>query len=333
MKRILLHIGQPKTATTTFQHHFFEKLHQEGKINFLGKLLKFDKQTNMPIFLKNESKLLRDIFEGKRELADATLIDPLLKEGVLNVFSDEGLLVYYPGRNNLTLEKKIQRMKLALSGYEVEVVINLRNPLDYFYSFYVQLFLQFYKCSGKLYSFDKYVDFLAVEPNNPMFESYHYQALLEKLYENFTFHTLLFEDMIHDKENVYKVWAGIMGLTVEEVANYLDNKHENKKNKSKDYIATNVNIYSYLPKIKSTLSAYPRLYSYAAKLYHIDNRAFRRLINKKFPFVEDRHFLPNVDQKIKINNALLLSEKFPFEKYGLSQDKLIRYNYMDEKKS
>ena len=38
MAKIVLHIGVPKTATTTLQNWFFYALHQKGMINYLGRL-------------------------------------------------------------------------------------------------------------------------------------------------------------------------------------------------------------------------------------------------------------------------------------------------------
>jgi hypothetical protein len=35
--QLLLHIGLPKTATTSLQRNVLMPLHQEGKINYLGK--------------------------------------------------------------------------------------------------------------------------------------------------------------------------------------------------------------------------------------------------------------------------------------------------------
>jgi len=37
--QLLLHIGLPKTATTSLQHNVLYPLHKEGKINFLGAVL------------------------------------------------------------------------------------------------------------------------------------------------------------------------------------------------------------------------------------------------------------------------------------------------------
>lgn len=45
MKKILLHLGLPKTATTSLQHNVLRKLHEEGTINFLGKDLDYCDKT------------------------------------------------------------------------------------------------------------------------------------------------------------------------------------------------------------------------------------------------------------------------------------------------
>jgi hypothetical protein len=51
MSILLLHIGYPKTATTTLQDGLFVKLHQAGKINYIGKAIQ-----NVPYLFANGVK-------------------------------------------------------------------------------------------------------------------------------------------------------------------------------------------------------------------------------------------------------------------------------------
>jgi hypothetical protein len=106
MKKIIVHLGLPKTATTTLQHHLFQELHNDGKINFLGKVVEFDKKTGKSYYINNSGGIIRKAAEERLNYEVSLELESLLVEDRVNVFSDEGIMVCYPGKQNLSLEKK-----------------------------------------------------------------------------------------------------------------------------------------------------------------------------------------------------------------------------------
>ncbi len=90
MKKLLIHIGYPKTGTTTLQEEIFVELHELGKINFLGRTVK-----------SSHTRTGKSAFNGVEWVCQIRkyfiLEEPLkndhqvLKPDILNVISDEDL--------------------------------------------------------------------------------------------------------------------------------------------------------------------------------------------------------------------------------------------------
>ncbi|MFQ3191363.1 MAG: hypothetical protein ACI936_002503 [Paraglaciecola sp.] len=233
MTKILIHLGLPKTATTSLQHNVLQKLHEQGRINFLGKNLDYCDATGKVTVHNYTGKFIRDAAEKKISLGFARekLIQYIDKDK-LNVFSDEGLMVAYPGLHNLPLKQKIENLAELLEGYEVEIALTLRNPVDYFYSLYVQLYPDFYSQIKELNTIEKYTEKLVIENDNVLFESFFYDSYLPFLKENFKVELSYFEDLIEDKNTFYQVWADLLNLTFEEFKELFEQVHVNKKQKT-----------------------------------------------------------------------------------------------------
>ena len=226
-------MGLPKTATTSLQHNVFQKLHDQGRINFLGKNLNYNDETGKVIVNNYTGKFIRDAAEEKISFDEAReLLLRHLDSNKLNVFSDEGIMVAYPGLANLPLKQKIANLKKVLEGHDVKVVLTLRNPVDYFYSLYVQLYPGFYSQIKALNTFEKYTQMLFYDADNTLFESFFYDSYVPFIKKNFDLELTYFEDLSKDKVSVYKVWGSLLGLSLEEFEELFEQEHVNKKQKT-----------------------------------------------------------------------------------------------------
>lgn len=233
MKKVLIHLGLPKTATSTLQQNVFQVLHNEGKINFLGKNLEVNEITGKVTIYNYEGKYIRDAIEEKICLEEAAVkLNSDLVGDKLNIFSDEGIMVAYPGMENLPLKRKINNLKKLLQPYDVKVVITLRDPIDYLYSLYVQLHPDFYSQIKKLNSVTKFAEKLINEPNDTLFESFFYDEYLPYLSENFDLEVMYFEDLNIDKVLYYKAWACLLGVDTSGFKILFEKKHVNQKKKT-----------------------------------------------------------------------------------------------------
>ena len=231
--RLLIHLGLPKTATTSIQHNVFASLHDNGKINFLGKFLDYDYKTGMVTTKNYRGKFIRDVAEGKMAIAEGrSMLEKNLDQSRLNVFSDEGIMIAYPGRDNLSLFEKFKNLEALFSGYTVEVVVTLRDPVDYLYSLYVQLYPDFFSKNRALNSIDKFAGLLLEFPGDVLFESFHYKKWLPKLDALFPVTIVEYEQIKNPASLFHLNWSRLLGMSDADFFDALNKEKVNAKRKT-----------------------------------------------------------------------------------------------------
>lgn len=124
MKRILLHIGYPKTGTTTIQNTLFYNLHNSGSINFLGKARYVD-----DISINKQHNLINSFINDRISIDDLKI--DLLPDK-LNVYSNEGSAKV----SELDRAKKFFKI-FQPDINDVRLLVTLRNQPDLIYSLFV----------------------------------------------------------------------------------------------------------------------------------------------------------------------------------------------------
>lgn len=231
--KILLHLGLPKTATSSLQHNVLQRLHTAGEINFLGKCLNYDLATRNIGIVNYTGKFIRDAAEGKISIKEArNSLLSVLEEDKLNVFSDEGLMVAYPGKNNLPLSVKVNNLADIFDGYDVQVVVTLRNPVEYLYSLYVELYPDFFSNIRKLNSIEKYGGELISRPNDVLFESFFFDRWIALLKSKFLLSVASYEKLVVGDEATISKWAELLGVDNQHFSDLFNEKKVNVKQKS-----------------------------------------------------------------------------------------------------
>ncbi|OJS99850.1 hypothetical protein [Marinobacter nauticus] len=231
--KILLHLGLPKTATSSLQHNVLKKLHEQKRINFLGKCLDYNLETKELKLHNNKGKFIRDCAEGKIsvEVARQNLADLVDPEKV-NVYSDEGIMVAYPGKDNLPLSQKFKGLAKVLDGYSVQVVVTLRDPVDYLYSLYVELYPDYCSNVKSVNSINKYVDKLIYSPEDIFYESFFFDKWINDLGKSFEVSVLSFEGLARGDEREVSTWAEALGVSKDEFRHLFNSKKVNVKAKT-----------------------------------------------------------------------------------------------------
>ena len=327
MKKILVHLGLPKTATTTLQHKLFQVLHGDGEINFLGKTLRYEEMSGRVEIINYKGKLIRDAVEERIPIADAKkALGTILVDNRLNVFSDEGIMVAYPGKDNLSIAKKILNLKAVLSDCEVEILVTLRNPLDYFNSLYVQLHPEFYSLFDKWDSSEKLSKFFTTNSNHVFFETFSYEKVLDTIGSSFDFHVLLFEDILYDKEAYYSGLGNVLPIDVAKIERLIGREHLNQKKKSSNGTKK---IYSFKrieQKARGIFESLPACFR-VAKFFYVKT-GLRKLVNYRFYLSGGVHVRQSGQDLVDLKTILLLANGFPFERFGLDREKCRRYGYL-----
>ena len=227
--KILLHLGFPKTMSSSFQFGLFKPLHEKGIVN-----LKTWRQINEKEHLDNRPS--SRLFKGEN------ILDSYLdfKANILNILSDESFTAPYKLRKNnygnniknpLFFPDEIKKQIIAKYGNEVEIIpfIVLRNQCDLIYSQYVEEYnLKKYKNIDLLFNEKGEIDLNGFE----IYKFYKYISNLDKKFGKNKIKILLFENWINSFDLSCRELSKILNLEFEVIKNLLSNSHVNKKKKS-----------------------------------------------------------------------------------------------------
>lgn len=290
MTSLLIHVGLPKTATTTLQDHFFAK---HTQINYLGKPFSDD-------LAEVERQILTlDSYRFDHRLPALRQI--FLKEAA--AFAEGDILISHEGflRNTRygghDLGRTARRLRavfgeaLAPVG-RLEIIICLRNQVDLILSHY----LQFIKGSQR--DFDRYLEEALQRPDSGFPASLFYDELLDFYAAELggeNLHVLLFEDLLRDKAGFVAGLSEILGVDTGQSLALLEGKHEKQKQKrDQAYLAGGgKGLAKRLNKVlAATISVSPRQRAAIESLYREDNtrlmaRLGLRLEKAGYPMAQD----------------------------------------------
>lgn len=219
--KIIVHIGLPKTATTTLQKQFFPVLADNYKdFLYLGVLHPRSKDRQIDLY----NDICKAVFLG--ELIDVTnsAIKDLLKSRKTILVSEEMFTV------SQTYSWKNQLMNLSnlLKGLNYQILVTVREPTSALFSFYTELYDRH---SIRVKTKKSFLDVVKYEES---FEIFHYQKLSHELINNFEFDRISlfpFEKIIkRDLDDFSKALVGDNFLFHD---NFYNN---NKKSKNDTYV-------------------------------------------------------------------------------------------------
>lgn len=178
MGKFFVHIGLPKTATSTLQTDVFPKL-QDGRLKYIGVdgYRREGKSSELYYQFMASVESGREIESIRIKISDSLReSDILLSEEMLTVSSA-----------TVPWQDKLDRVAEILSGFDYTVIIGVREPVSAMFSYYVELYPRFAKMG-----FVK-----SAMSHNDMF-IYHYEKLLQILIHAFgteRLHFVRFEDI------------------------------------------------------------------------------------------------------------------------------------------
>lgn len=192
MGNFFVHIGLPKTATSTLQTDVFPKL-QDEKLKYLGVDgdRREGKSSEIYYLFINAVESGREIECIRNKISDSLReCDLLLSEEMLTVSSA-----------TVPWQVKLDRVAEILSGFDYTVIVSVREPVSAMFSYYIELYPRFAKMG--------FVE--SAMSHNDMF-IYHYEKLLQKLNQAFgveRLHFVRFEDITQNNiEPLIKLLIG-----------------------------------------------------------------------------------------------------------------------------
>jgi hypothetical protein len=302
LPRVLLHLGLPKTATSSLQHNVFQKLHNEDRLNFLGKCLDHDYKTGKLEIFNYTGKFIRDAAEGTLSIEESRQqLVSVVKRDCLNVFSDEGLMVAYPGKKNCPLSEKIENLTKIFEDYDVKVVVTLRDPVDYLYSLYVELYPDYCSKVREINSVQNYVKSLLSNPGDLLFESFFFKKWLPVLEKNFDVTVFKYSQLVSKDPSVYQGWAALLGLTTDEFREYFDSKKVNVKTKLGKEVKKVRNLKGLENQFRKLLSMNRIVFNAAKWIYNVSR--LKKVIGYRFLY-SGSHSYPEGEQYDSLQELL-----------------------------
>ena len=316
-KRIIIHIGYPKTATTTLQKHLFSIHNEIGYIDNLD----FSKQLRKAIYFQRELSFIKSIDLYKKELI--ILLNKYDSKKVI-IYSNESLLSYsmfysfepYPNVRTIdpvTIARKIKYLFSNLD-IEIEIMIAVRRQDTMIRSLYTQVYNQVFSKFKKTKTFDSFLEFAHQNKEDFIYDSLDYFNVInyyQNLFKHSKIKILIFEKLINEPEIFWKEMFEFLGVKTIDC-----DKNENTRNLGKNIYKTDDR------KLNDLLLLYKQRYFPSFKLH------------KKFLFLNK---LANISIKGKNINIHLSDEQkniilthFNNSNKALSKEydlKLEKYNY------
>lgn len=334
MKKLLIHIGYPKTATTSIQEGVFLDLHKRGLINYLGRTVK---STHTVSGISDFSgtdwvvKLRRHLlFKEKLDKKDIKLSD-----SKLNIISDEDLTFYkFFHKAQFGVQYNTDLLPLILkdifsSADEVSVLMTLRNQTDLIFS----CFLQKYRFICQSYPGLSFKQFLSAGRDGidqDLINHFDFERMAS-LYEasfggkvNFLF----FEDLKYDKNSFVSGISNLIGQDYSEIYSALQNSHYRDRSKKKSASKLTVlkpNKFSGLLKV---IFGAERIDIFFSRYFYMRNSFLVKYL-KLALFNKQETDIPeylNEDKELIFNTFRQLNLQFAGSR-GFDPEKLKKYRY------
>ena len=327
--RLLLHIGLPKTATTSFQNNVLHELHKQEKINFLGRFSDLDKKHDIAIskIIKRISKKVMCKAEMEKLKKDAK--KPLTSRK-LNVLSEESL------GTSLHLTRRLEdvlfRLSEVFSSCDIKLLVSLRSPVDIIFSRYVENYAMYkYSHLGKrLDTFENFSKYLLENNNSEMLFEFLYENhlhLIDKYFNDKT--VLLFEDLKHDEDSYFLSLSNSLGIDKNKIKDLFLVKHQNVKvNTGAGKQNENITLDQFL-----RVRIIPLLNSVLIGKKHLRStcRFFMKLAKKITIGRARNHVFPNKRLSSELFEAFAIKDIDKFSReHALDKNKLIAYGYGTE---
>ncbi len=324
MRKLIIHIGYPKTGTTSLQDGLFVNLHKQGKINFLGRS-QYDKNK---AFLQAAA-----MSEYLWNYPGPDNINISISEDLINIISDE---IYtfprayreaewgYTMQDPFTFPAKLKTCLQEIVD-DINIVVTLRCQKDVMPSFYVQKFLS-WRDDENHNTPAKHFFGSTNQVNKDIFDVYYYHDFLKKWVNAFgknKLNVLFFEDFINDFETFSKELSEIIGLSSSEIKSLLQGVHFRKTPICDTGYIYEKKYYTVAGGIVEKLYSLPWI-------KQISTMIKKRYDLKKSLFPKEEIIIPplTVQQENMIVNEFRENNLLLAKKFGLSKEKMKKYGYI-----
>ncbi len=335
MKKLVVHIGYMKTATTSLQLNVFTPLMKKGKIEYLNHTSINDSESLGKFSIKNTvSYILGNSTEEKikNELGRLSGINKdisLLSNENISCFSEK-----YPTTSSHSgAPRNAEKTYNLFSSYfdKIEIVVTVREQTAMIISFYTQVY-------STLVNFDSswkdmklwFNDTFSQRNEQGLFLDYHAMfTAYAQFFGRENVHVLVYEDLLHDKQSFYQKLAKVLEVDQTEIATLFEATVQNKTRKvsTGDVQADPGDLHA-------------KLFAIAHKIFRDkDSRVFKAAKKTAKALIPDKILKTRVGSGAKIRKLTdeeqtFISELFNdsnsslIQEAGLDKEKMMQYGYI-----
>lgn len=306
VRRLLIHAGYPKAASTTLQNKLFLELHRQGKIHFLGRAFESDFVGAAPS-RRAYKEWFNGMIENKAvpsEVQRAKIFGNLSNKNI-NVFSEGMFITTECHEHSYVMPNILKSFFKEISG-EIKILLCIRSQSSHVMSYFIQKYAKIDE-----YNFDDYLNNNIIRKwsgESKIFNIYQLATSYANAFGKENINIIFFEDLKNDIDSYCGKLSEILSVDVVSIKNLLHHQHMNKTQKYGDY---------------HIVEKYP---SYSA-------RAIIRSVARKIGIRND-HFLATriepitEEQKNIIFSEFKESNKKLADEFNLDTDKMRTYRYI-----
>ena len=249
-KDIYIHIGYPKTGTTTLQNYLFPEHSQIDYVRSKGSNFSFITD----VFYSRENAFKKKKTEIKKEL------EAYSKSCKTNkiVYSEESFTSFSmffrfePIPYIYTLEPNSIARKLGCAFIDTnvfnssKVILTIRRQDELLKSMYAQVYNLAFKRFSHTNSFQKFLKYAFSENSDGfILDAINYNDSVleyEKIFGNGNVCVLVYEEFKLNPKNYIKKLASFIGVDEQEAMNLIENKHDNKRSSESGYMSDERNL-------------------------------------------------------------------------------------------
>ena len=331
MYKLLLHIGLPKTATSSLQRNVLMPLHEQRRINFLGRRAGgggeiFDpfqdvlERIRTRCLPPGEIRRLRQVMEGK------------LDHTRTNVISNEKISCtrIAPGRAPIDALATLHNLSGLFRDDDVTILISLRSPVDYVLSWYVEEDYWRFHNGQEHVSMDWFcTQLLRHGPDDGPWIVFFHDAYLRAVARYFDrVNVLLYEDLEHDRPAYFSTIAASLPSGPEEIERLFLRVRQNSGvytqsgKRSRGLTVRHIVrqrfpiLYRWYAHCRPWLQRVPRLLPLCWRLGDIETA------------VTVEHPWPGEETRQRLQERLGLRDDYLTRVHGVSEEKLAGYGYL-----
>lgn len=333
MKKLVLHIGYPKTASTTLQDGLFLKLHQHKLINFLGRTV-----ASTHVGRKGE-RFEQDLAVNVRKhfnMGKPLNSNPYnLSDSLINVFSDEDITLHplldfarFGIRKDLNVMATTLK-RIFSDADEIVILMTIRSQVELIPSCFIQKFRYVYRYIPG-FSFS---DFIRDENgifNKETYNAFNFKSVADSFSNIFNSNVsiLIFEDLIQDKNTFLDNLGSILNIPAMKLGDILGEQHFRKKEKKSKSGSAKILVPNWLGDLTLKVFGQKKGRHFLDYRWYLKNsawagfeqRLFHKKINIKFPEISSSDTLL-IKDSFKESNELLAHQ------YNCDIQKMKKYNY------